>query len=84
MRRARPIEVGQNVEIAGVAETVGLSDGVQSGLEEMRGANHPGYDFEGREVETGPPSMPFPDDAVHTIVHRLFLPGRLRGILFDL
>ncbi len=79
MRRASPVEIGQNVEIAGVAQTVGLGDAIQSGLKEVRGANQPGHDLERREVEFGPSSMPLPDDAVHAIVHSLFPSGRLPG-----
>ena len=75
MRRARPVEIGQNVEIAGVAKSVGLCDAVQLVLKKMRGANHSGHDFERREVETGPPFLPLPDDAVNTIVHSLLPAG---------
>jgi hypothetical protein len=69
MGRAGPVEIGENVEISGMAETVGLCDAVQSGLKEVRGANHTSHDFERREIELGPTFMPLPDDAVNAIVH---------------
>jgi hypothetical protein len=75
--RAGPVEIGENVEVAGMAETIGLGDAVQSGLEKARGANHTSDDFERREVEVGPTFMPLPDDAVYAIVHSPFAPFRL-------
>ena len=64
-----PVEIGENVEIAGMAQTVCLGDAIQSGLKEVRGSYHSSHDFERREVELGPTLVPFPDDAVNAIVH---------------
>ena len=78
MGRAGPVEIGENVEIAGMAQTVGLGDAIQSRLEEVRDAYHSSHDFERREVEFGPTFMPFPGDAVNPIVHcRVLPPGRV-------
>ena len=90
MGRAGPVEIGENVEIAGMAQTVGLGDAVQSVLKEVRGANHSSHDFERREVEFGPTFMPFPDDAVNPIVHfplrslQVVCVKCWSGILFDI
>ena len=69
MGRAGPVEIGENVEIAGMAQTISLGDPVQSVLEEVRGANHSSHHFERREVEFGSTFLPLPDDAVNAIVH---------------
>ena len=53
MGRAGPVEVREDVEIAGMAQTVSLGDAVQSVLNEVCGAYHSSHDFERREVDLG-------------------------------
>jgi hypothetical protein len=46
MRGAGPVEIGENVEIAGMTKTVSLRDAIQSGLKEVGRANHSSHHFE--------------------------------------
>ena len=45
MGRTGPVEIGENVEIAGMAQTVSLGDAIQSGLKEVGSANHSSHHF---------------------------------------
>lgn len=69
MGRAGPVEIGENVEIAGMAQTVSRCDSIQSGLKKVRGTNHSSHDIQRREVDIGPTFVPLPNDAVDPIVH---------------
>lgn len=65
--RPGPVEVGENLEITSMAQTIRGGDAVQSGLEIMGRPQHPGDHLDRGEVELGTTLFPFSDYGVDSV-----------------
>lgn len=69
MGRTGEVEVGEHVQVPGVAQPVRSRDFVRLGLEVMSGPLHARNHFQGRVVEVRSAVPPFADDVGYPIVH---------------